>query len=269
VYGFLGPNGAGKSTTIRLLMNFIRPTEGSAQIHGLDTQKDSVAVKQSIGYLASDPGLYQEMTGNQYLDYMEELQLTTNPTYRRELIQRLRAEPQKRLRTLSRGNKQKFGIIQAFMHQPRLLILDEPTSGLDPLMQEVFYELIHEAKQRGASAFISSHILSEVQKTCDRVGIIKSGQLVSEQSVTEITHKAEQLFHITFASTPPVDQLNKVLGLHIITHKGNELTIKIHGDLAPLFSVLSEHTVLKLYTRHPDLEDIFMDFYREDQEDTI
>lgn len=266
VYGFLGPNGAGKSTTIRLLMNFIQPTGGQAHILGHDMVNDSVVVKRSVGYLSSDPGMYLKMTGRQFLDYMEDLQPAASSAYRQELIKRLQADPTKQLGKLSRGNKQKFGIIQAFMHQPAVLILDEPTSGLDPLMQEVFYELISEAQQRGASVFISSHVLSEVQKVCDRIGIIKSGRLVAERSIAEMTNQATQTFELTFAGKPPLTQLKKIDGLRLVSHKGNELIIQVHGKLAPLFAELAKHDVLKIDARQLDVEEMFMHFYADEQE---
>lgn len=264
VYGFLGPNGAGKSTTIRTLMNFIQPTGGSASILGLDIVKDSVELKKHIGYLPSDSGLYPKMTGAQFLDYMEELNPAVSAKYRAELVDRLKAEPNKKLGELSRGNRQKFGIIQAFMHQPKVLILDEPTSGLDPLMQEVFYELILESKARGTTIFTSSHILSEVQKICDRVGIIRESQLVGERTIAEMTKEAAQTFDITFAAKPPLGELQKVKDLKISSHHGNNVTVHINGQLSPLFALLARHEVTHIDARQLDLEEIFLRFYHDE-----
>lgn len=263
VYGFLGPNGAGKSTTIRTLMNFIQPSGGSATILGYDIVNDSVAIKQQVGYLSGDLSMYKKLTGHQFLDYMEELQPAASKAYRRELTKRLQADLEKPLSALSRGNRQKVGIIQAFMHQPEILILDEPTSGLDPLMQEVFYELLHETTKRGAAIFVSSHILSEVQKMCDRVGIIRDGELVAERKIADMATEAAQTFDITFAQHPPIAELKKIKGLQHTTQQGNTVTVHIHGELAPLFKLLSKHHVIKLDTRNLDLEEIFLRFYKD------
>lgn len=175
VYGFLGANGAGKSTTIRTLLNFLQPTSGSATICGLDIVKDNVKIMHDVGYLAGDVALYEKMTGKEFFGYMADLHPLPDPAYLTKLVHTFEAELHKPIRSLSKGNKQKIGIIQALMHQPKVLILDEPTSGLDPLMQEAFFETIREAKARGASVFFSSHNLAEVQRICDRVGFIRKG----------------------------------------------------------------------------------------------
>ena len=262
VYGFLGPNGAGKSTTIRLLMNFIQPSQGTASILGKDVVKDSVEIKKDVGYLSGDFAVYPKMTGKQYLSYLSDLQSPAKG-YVKELSRLLKAELDKRLGELSRGNRQKIGLIQAFMHQPRVLILDEPTSGLDPLMQEVFYKLVTEAKQRDASVFISSHIMSEVQKTCDKVGIIRSGKLVSEENISQLTKIASQTFDIEFSSKAPVDQLKKLTGIKIERKDGNQVTLHINGKLAPLFTVLAKCDVTRIEARNLDLEDYFLKFYQD------
>jgi len=266
IYGFLGPNGAGKSTTIRTLMNFIQPTSGQATILGLDVVKNSVAVKRSVGYLASDMALYQKMTGAQFLRYMGTLQGGVDAKYEQELVKRLKADPHTRLGSLSRGNRQKFAIIQAFMHKPDVLILDEPSSGLDPLMQEAFYELLAEAKTRGAAVFMSSHILSEVQKVCDRVGIIKGGRLIAERSIAEMIREAAHTFEVTFKEAPPLAELKRVHGLHVTAHDAHQVTIQLHGELPPLLAVLARHAVVQLEVRQLDLEELFMHYYTNDAE---
>lgn len=266
VYGFLGPNGAGKSTTIRTLLNFLQPTSGSAHILGKDIKKDSVAIRNDVGYLSSDTGIYPKMTGKQFLDYMSELQPGTSKSYRQDLIKRLQAQPQKKLGELSRGNRQKIAIVQAFMHQPRVLILDEPTSGLDPLMQEVFYDLVLEAKQRGATIFTSSHILSEVQKLCDRIGIIREGQLVTEQTIADIAHQAAQTFDITFAGRVPLADLKKIKSVTVASHHKNRATVHVNGELAPLFAALAKQQVTALDARQLDLEEMFLRFYQRHKE---
>lgn len=262
-YGFLGPNGAGKSTTIRTLLNFIQPTSGSATILGNDIVQDSVLVKKSIGYLSGDFAIYPKMTGEQYLAYMGELQPPVSKQYVQELVKRLKAEPRKRMGDLSRGNRQKFGIIQAFMHQPKVLILDEPTSGLDPLMQEEFYKLVAEAKSRGAAVFMSSHILSEVQKTCDRVGIIRNGKLITQKIIADLVHEAAQTFDIVFVGKVPIAELKKVTGAQVTNSTEHGVTVHLHGKLSSLFGVLAKHDVAKIDARNLDLEDMFLGFYSE------
>jgi ABC-2 type transport system ATP-binding protein len=263
VYGFLGPNGAGKSTTIKTLMNFIQPTSGSATILGHDIVKDSVKIKREIGYLAGDGAVYPKMTGQQFLEYLGELQPPASRAYKQELAKRLHATLDKPLGSLSRGNRQKISIIQAFMHQPKLLILDEPSSGLDPLMQEVFYELITEAKTRGAAVFMSSHILGEVQKTCDRVGIIRDGALVAERNIAEMIKEAAQTFDVTFKEEAPLAKLRQLSSVqNVVENNAHSVTLHIRGELAPLFALLAQHTVATIDTRTLDLEETFMHYYQ-------
>ncbi len=263
VYGFLGPNGAGKSTAIKLLMDFIRPTSGNARILGFDCIKKSLQIKQRVGYLSGDIAMYPNMTGRQFLEYMQDLQPMESTEYRDELLRRLRAEPTKKLGELSRGNRQKIAIVQAFMHKPDVLILDEPTSGLDPLMQEVFYELVLEAKNRQAIVFMSSHIMGEVQKTCDRVGIIRDGKLVHEFVVSELLDSGGQIFDVTFAGAPPIKLLGDVRGLKIISEDQNTVVMNIKGELSPFFAILASHKVLKIKAHSSDLDDLFMQYYKE------
>ncbi|HVV67074.1 MAG TPA: ABC transporter ATP-binding protein [Candidatus Saccharimonadales bacterium] len=264
IYGFLGPNGAGKSTTIHTLLNFIQPTRGRATILGKDIVKNSVEIKRSVGYLSGDLAMYLKMTGSQFLEYMGDLQPAVSKTYRAELIKRFQADMHKPLGNLSRGNRQKIGIVQAFMHQPDVLILDEPTTGLDPLMQEEFYELLHESKQRGAAIFSSSHILGEVQKMCDRVGIIREGKLVTERSIADLAREAAQTFDIVFKNDPPVSKLKRIKGVEHITVHGNTVTLHFHGELKPLFAELAAHDILKVDTQNLDLEEIFLRFYKKE-----
>lgn len=265
VYGFLGPNGAGKSTTIRTLLNFIQPSGGQATILGHDIVRDSVLIKRHVGYLASDMSMYGKMTGKQFLDYMAELQPSVNKSYRADLIKRFKVDLHKKLGDLSRGNRQKVGIVQAFMHQPSVIILDEPSSGLDPLMQEAFYSLLKESKQRGAAIFVSSHILSEVQKMCDRVGIIRAGRLVVERDIAEMAKEAAHTFDITFVGKPPIAQLRKLQGVTVPSHEGASATIHVHGQLTPLLAELAKYDVARLNAQQLDLEEMFMRFYGEEK----
>jgi ABC-2 type transport system ATP-binding protein len=261
VYGFLGPNGAGKSTAIRTLLNFIQPTSGNASILNLDIVKDSVEIKKHVGYLSGDFAIYPKMTGANYLEYLGELQPPESKKYVQDLIKRLKAEPTKRMGDLSRGNRQKFGIIQAFMHKPDILILDEPTSGLDPLMQEEFYKLVLEAKERGAAVFMSSHILSEIQRMCDRVGIIRDGKLVDERNISDMTAQASQTFDISFNGKVPLSELKKIKSAKLVESTDSSVTIHMHGELAPLFKILSTCEVTKIDARNLDLEELFLGFY--------
>lgn len=265
IYGFLGPNGAGKSTTIRLLLNFLQPTSGSATINGSDVVEDSLKIRHSIGYLSGDMALYPKMTGTHYLSYMSDLQGLRDLSYQKELIKKLKPDLDKKMGELSRGNKQKIGIIQALMHKPDVLILDEPSTGLDPLMQEVFYGLLRQAKDRNATIFVSSHILSEVQKMCDRVGIIREGKLVGEREIAELASEATHTFDIEFSGKPPIAKLKKVPGVSIEASNKKSVTLHMHGKLSDLLGELAKHDVTHIDTRSLDLESEFMHYYTEKQ----
>lgn len=263
VYGFLGANGAGKSTTIRTLLNFLQPTSGSATIMGYDVVRQSVEVKRHVGYLAGEVALYSRMSGKEFLDYMSALQPNKSNSYVAELVKRFQADTSKPLGDLSKGNRQKFGLIQAVMHQPEILILDEPTSGLDPLMQEEFFRLIHEAKERGASVFVSSHNFTEVQRMCDRVGFIRAGELVSEQTLASLAASAAHTFTLTFSDRAPVAELQRLPHAKVSAHDEHHLTISIEGELAPLFRLLGAHHVTRLDQQEVNLEEEFMRFYQD------
>lgn len=261
VYGFLGPNGAGKSTAIRLLLNFIQPTSGSARILGKDIVSESVQIRRNIGYLAGDFAVYPKMTGKQFFDYMG----TLLPLKRRgrvdELCEMLRVDKYKKIGELSKGNKQKIGIIQALMHEPSILILDEPTDGLDPLMQEVFYAIVKEISNKGATVFVSSHNLAEVHKMCDRVGIIRNGKLVSQNTIADMEIKASQTIDVTFAAKAPIAELKKIPGAKLLHHKGETVSLQIRDDFSPLFQLLARHKVVRFDTQELNLEEEFMRFY--------
>jgi ABC-type multidrug transport system ATPase subunit len=265
VYGFLGANGAGKSTTIRTLLNFIQPTSGHATILGRDIVRDSVEVKRHVGYLAGEIALYTKMTGKQFLAYMAELQPPKRRNYMNELVHLLDADLHKPLETLSKGNRQKIGLIQACMHEPEVLILDEPTSGLDPLMQEAFYKLVRENCGRGAAVFVSSHNFAEVQRMCDRVGFIREGKLVSEQSLAELANQAAHTFSLTFRDKAPLADLKRLAHAGVTTHDEHHVTISVQGELSPLFGVLAKHHVTRLEQQEVNLEEQFLRFYRKDE----
>lgn len=263
VYGFLGPNGAGKSTTIKMLLNFIQPTAGQATILGRDAVSESTQIKKSVGYLAGEIALYPKMDSRQFLDYMSRLQPAKSGV-RADLVKRFQFGPSlnKKVRDLSKGNRQKLGIIQAFMHEPQVLILDEPTSGLDPLMQEEFFKLLHQTKQRGGSVFISSHNLAEVQRMCDRVGFIREGKLINQQTIADISADAARTFDISFANPAPLAELRKVPKAKVTPINDKAVAVYMRGDLSPMFKVLAKYKVLSLSQREVNLEEEFMHFYK-------
>ncbi len=261
VYGFLGANGAGKSTTIRTLLGFLSATSGSAEICGLDIARQSVQVKQHVGYLSGDVALYPKVTGNELFAYLSKLQQTDTSSYLQELIHRFEAEPDKHISDLSKGNRQKIGVIQALMHQPDVLILDEPTSGLDPLMQEVFYETISEARDRGAAVFVSSHNLNEAQRMCDRIGIIKHGKLIREQSIKDDLSLTAPLFRVVVRDTKQADKLRHNPALKVLSHKANVLSLQPAGDISQALRALSECDIASFSTEQLNLEDEFLEYY--------
>jgi ABC-2 type transport system ATP-binding protein len=261
VYGFLGPNGAGKSTAIRTLLNFIQPSGGTATILGLDIVKDSVAIKRQLGYLAGEVALYDRMTGRQFLDYMAALQPLKHQSYLTELIKTFEADVDKPIRSLSKGNRQKFGVIQALMHEPEVLILDEPTSGLDPLMQAAFYQAIEAAKQRGAAVFLSSHDLAEVHKMCDRIGFIRGGELVTEKTIADLQSLAAHRFDITFQDKAPLAALQKLPKAEVQALNDHAVTVRLQGDLQSLFALLAKHHVVALDKHEVNLEEEFLHLY--------
>lgn len=262
VYGFLGPNGAGKSTTIRTLMNFIQPTGGTAQICGLDIIKDSVKIKSKIGYLAGEVELYPKMTGREFLRFMAQLQPPKKASYQKELVKMFDANLSRKISDLSKGNKQKIGLIQAFAHEPEVLILDEPTSGLDPLMQEVFFDLVRDMKQQGSTIFVSSHNLSEVQRMCDRVGFIRDGKLIAEQTLADLAREATQTFDIGFADKAPISDLKRLPKADVVQNSSRHVSVHMHGDLSALFAVLARYKVSSINQREANLEQEFLRFYK-------
>jgi len=261
VYGFLGANGAGKSTTIRLLMNFLQPTSGSAQIAGLDAVRDTVAVKKHVGYLAGDVALYPKTTGHELLDYLARLQGSMAPEYRATLEKRFEVETAKPIGSLSKGNRQKIGILQAFMHRPDVLILDEPTSGLDPLMQEAFYDTVLEARAHGAAVLMSSHNLAEAQRVCDRIGIIKHGKLIHEQIIGGGAELVKTTFRIVLEHPADAARLKKAPHLTFISDEGPAMILQATDALGPALKSLSQFDIHSFSTQQLSLEDEFLDFY--------
>lgn len=264
VYGFLGANGAGKSTTIRLLLNFIQPTSGTAHILGKDIANDYVDVKKYVGYLSGEIALYPKATARQLFNFLQALQPAKHDEYLSSLIKRFDLDIDKPIASLSKGNRQKVGLLQAFMHEPEVLILDEPTSGLDPLMQEEFFKLVAESKARGAAVFLSSHNLAEAQRICDRVGIIKNGTLIREQTIDELGHVAQPVLHVTFKNQAEATKahVNKAL---VVTEQLSPTVLAIDSahHLPKTLAILSKYDVTGLRTDQPDLEGEFMEFYED------
>lgn len=261
IFGFLGPNGAGKSTAIRTILNFMKPSEGSIQVFGMDSVKDSVVIKNHIGYLAGDIALYDDMTGHKILEYLTSLGKKTDWKYVKELETRLDASMDRPLKSLSKGNKQKIGLIQAFMHKPDLLILDEPTSGLDPLMKQVFYDMVLEMKAEGKTIFVSSHDLTEVQKICDRAAFIREGKLVSIEDIKSASNINLRKYSVAFNKAPEIKNFENIQNVSDIHVTGNSMVFTITGDIGPFISILAKHNPIDLDEIETSLEDVFMHYY--------
>jgi ABC-2 type transport system ATP-binding protein len=266
VFGYLGPNGAGKSTTIRCLMGLIRPTLGSAYIFGLDCQRDSVAVKRKVGYMPGDMPQFGSMRGKEVIAYLGGLRGGADPKIVRNVAERFDLDLGRRFREYSSGNKKKLGIVLAFMHRPDLLILDEPTGGLDPLNQQEFYELLREARDAGATTFLSSHILSEVEHVCDRVGIIRSGRLVKVADLDEIHRIRLHRLELEFApdSEVPEAAIRAAAGVEDVIVSDHSLTCTVSGTFEPLLKALAVSRVTNLVSHEPSLEEIFLTYFRPD-----
>lgn len=269
VYGFLGPNGAGKSTTIRILLDLIRPTAGHVRVLGLDPRADGVALRRRIGYLAGDFVVDGRQTGRELLTYLGNLRGGVPTARVTALADRLGLDLNRRIRGLSKGNRQKLGVIQAFMHSPELLILDEPTSGLDPFLQQEFVRLVREARAGGATVFMSSHVMSEVQHTADRVGIIRDGRLVTVESVESLRERAVRSVTVTFGDLVNAGEFDRLPGLHDVTVDGRTLHGRLSGRADDLVKAAAQHTVVDLLCEEPDLEEIFFHFYARSEGDHV
>lgn len=264
-YGFLGPNGAGKTTTIRLLMGFIRPSQGSALIHGHDCWHDGVRARANVGYLIQADALYQDMTGRTLLDYMAGLS-HARPVLRERLLDALElgnAALGRRLRTYSKGMKQKLALTAAIQTQPSLLILDEPTDGLDPLIQRAFEQVLAEVHAQGSTIFMSSHDLAEVERTCERVAIIREGRIVAEETIAELSARQHRIAEVTFTGIAP-PALRRIPGLEIVHHSGARVVLSLQNGTRPLIDFLAgRDDVADLVITRPSLEDIFMGYYED------
>lgn len=261
VFGFLGPNGAGKTTTVRTLLGLLRPTSGTARIFGLDIGRDSLAIRARLGNLPGDFDYEHRLTGQELLDYLGALRGVHGAARVTELAERFAAQLDRPLRELSRGNRQKIGLIQALFHEPELLIFDEPTTGLDPLMQEEFLRVVAEERARGATVFISSHDLDEVERVCDRVGVIRAGRLIAVERVAELTGKAYRHVRIEFADEVDRSEFDALPGVRDVELDGRTITFKAEGELDALVKAAARHRVRDLELRHASLEEIFIAYY--------
>ncbi len=267
VFGFLGPNGAGKTTTIRVLLDLIRPTSGRAFVLGRDSRRETLAIQARSGYLPGELSLYPNLTGRETLRYLANLRGGVDWDYVAALAERLDCDLERKVADLSTGNKRKVGLIQAFMHRPELLILDEPTSGLDPLVQHEFYHLLDEAQEAGQTVFLSSHVLPEVQRVCDRVAFVREGELVAVEDVAELMGKAVREVEVVFAEPVSPAAFEGMPGVSDVSSDGKDATtlrLTVTGSLDPVVKKLSAYPVVDLISRLPDLEDVFMTFYAQD-----
>jgi ABC-2 type transport system ATP-binding protein len=266
VFGFLGPNGAGKTTTIRTLMALLRADSGRAMIAGLECWKQSIEIKRLVGYMPGEPALDPNLTGGQILEYFAHLRGGVDHAYLKQLIERFELDTSRKFRQYSTGNKRKVVLVQAFMHRPRLLILDEPTSGLDPLNQQEFERMVMEAREEGRTVFLSSHVLSEVEKTCTRVGIIRDGSLVRIGGVSEITAIKRYEITITFADPVPVETFKSLDGVAEVEslNNGHGVRLGMQGPADAVIKAAARYPVVSLASHEPSLEDIFLRYYEAD-----
>ncbi|MEW6033918.1 MAG: ABC transporter ATP-binding protein [Chloroflexota bacterium] len=262
IFGFLGPNGSGKTTTIRLLLDLLYPTRGCAEIFGLDTRRDSLAIRRRLGYLPGDVSLYGDMTVNELLTLATRVRKVDCERRKVLLAERLGLNPNVRIRACSKGMKQKAAIILALMHDPELLILDEPTLGLDPLVQREFYQTLLEEKAAGKAVFLSSHILTEVERVCDRVGIVREGRLVDVEQVPDLKRKKVRRMELVLAHEINADQL-RIEGVEVLQQQGARVELAVHGHVDKLMKKLAELPVEDIVFPEATLEDTFMKFYSE------
>jgi polyether ionophore transport system ATP-binding protein len=265
VYGYLGPNGAGKTTTIRLLLGLHRPTAGHAELFGIDAWTTPVEAHTRVAYVAGEPFLWPSLTGAETLEFLARVRGATDVAYRDELVQRFELDTRKKVRALSKGNRQKVQLVAALATRADLLLLDEPTSGLDPLMEMRFRECVREAKQRGQTVFLSSHILSEVEAVCDRVGILRQGRLVDQGTLAELRHLSTRTIDVSFADGVP--QLPPLTGVQVTPVGPSALRFEVAGSMEALVAALAGHRVSSLTSREPSLEEIFLHHYDESDGD--
>jgi ABC-2 type transport system ATP-binding protein len=260
VYGFLGPNGAGKTTTLRVLLDVIRPTAGSASLFGLDSRRGGPRARARVGYLPGELSLPGHLTANQFFDVLAGTRGVHDPAWRRELCQRLNLDAARRIRQFSRGNKQKVGLVAALLHKPELLILDEPTTGLDPLVQRTVLELVRETRAAGRTVFFSSHILSEVQAVCDRVGVIRDGKLIAVERVDALVRQTFRRLRLTLANLPP-EPIFSISGVRELERADSSVTLEITGAMQQVMEMAVRLGLRDVEEQPVTLEEIFMAYY--------
>ncbi len=261
LFGFLGPNGAGKTTAIRILLDLIRPTSGRATVLGLDSRRESRAVREQVGYVPGDLRLYESMRGAEFLDFIDGLRpARRDAQFRRMLLERLDVDPARRIRALSKGNRQKLGLVQAMMHRPELLVLDEPTSGLDPLMQEEVARMLEEAAAAGRTVFFSSHALPEVERICRTVAIIRAGEIVAVEDVATLKARSTHIVEVTFAEEPPAG-LFDLPGVRVLHRDGATMRVQAQNAIDAVLKAVATQRVVDLRTEQPSLEDVFLGYY--------
>ena len=266
VFGFLGPNGAGKTTMIRTVLDLIRPTRGTAAILGLDSHAHAVEIRRHIGYLPSDLTMYPTLTGRDTLTYFANLRGGVDWSVVHSLAERLEADLDKKVGDLSSGNRQKVGLIQAFMNQPAVIIMDEPSSGLDPLMQQEFQAMMREVAARGGAVFLSSHTLSEVQRAAERVGIIRHGRLVAVEGVRALRAKAIRRVELMFDDAPPLAEFEAVAGARDVAAHDGAVTLSFDGRMEELLAVATRHHLVDINSQEADLEEVFLAYYRDEDD---
>jgi beta-exotoxin I transport system ATP-binding protein len=261
VFGYLGPNGAGKTTTIRTMLDFIRPTSGRMRVFGLDSRQDSIEIHRRTGYLPGERTLYERLTGAEFLAHFAALRGGVDRTFVRELADRFECDLGTRIRSLSHGNKQKVGLIQAFMHRPELVVLDEPTQGLDPLVQQAFHELVEEVRTEGRTVFLSSHVMPEVERLCDRVGIIREGRLIAIEDIGDLKARAMRTLEVHFSHPVSTEAFSGLPGVREVEAHGDTLRLTVAGPLDAIVKAAGRFEVVDVATHEPSLEDVFLAFY--------
>jgi ABC-2 type transport system ATP-binding protein len=261
VFGFLGPNGAGKTTTIRTMLDLIRPTSGRALVFGIVSNADPVAIHRRVGYLPGEFALYDRLTGAQHLEYFANLRGGVDKAYQASLIERFDLDPSRKFKEYSKGNKQKVALVIALQHRPDLLLLDEPTSGLDPLVQQTFFVILRESVAAGATVFLSSHILSEVEKTADRVGIIREGRLVKVGTVDALRDLAHHQVELRFAGEVPAAAFEALPGVSEVRIEDHILRLRVTGPITPVVQAAAGYELLDFISREPSLEETFLAQY--------
>ena len=261
VFGFLGPNGAGKTTTIRTLLDLIRPTSGRAFVFDIETTVDPVSIHRRIGYIPGEFALYDRLTGGQTIQYFANLRGGVDKAYQQSLVDRLEVDTSRKFKEYSKGNTQKIGLVIAMQHQPELLILDEPTSGLDPLVQQTFYALVREAQAGGRTVFLSSHVLSEVEKTCDRVAIIRDGRLVKVDRTDALRDLAHHEVELRFTEAVPRDMFAALPGVSDVRVDDHTLRLRVSGPITPVVQAAARYELLDFVSREPTLEETFLAQY--------